>query len=98
MQLSVNLAGDIFLNFVLSAAVEVTNRFIVVAWKYFYENNQMPSVVVGMIGMDCIGRVSLLVTCQLIGGVRWLMHDDKFQNRWWQKGVFDDDKDAERCW
>ena len=79
MQLSVNLAGDIFLNFVLSAAVEVTmdlNRCIVVDWK-----NQMPAVVVGMIGMDCIGRVSLLVTCQLIGGVRWLMLDDKFQNR-----------------
>ena len=36
----------------------------------------MPAVVVGMIGMDCIGRVSLLVTCQLIGGVRWLMLDD----------------------
>ena len=33
MQLSVNLAGDIFLNFVLSAAVEVTNRSIVVDWK-----------------------------------------------------------------
>ena len=30
MQLSVNLAGDIFLNFVLSAAVEVNNRCIVV--------------------------------------------------------------------
>ena len=78
MQLSVNLAGDIFLNFVLSAAVEVTMdliRCIVVDWK-----NQMPAVVVGMIGMDCIGRVSLLVTCQLIGGVRWLMLDDKFQN------------------
>ena len=79
MQLSVNLAGDIFLNFVLSAAVEVTMdriRCIVVDWK-----NQMPAVVVGMIGMDCIGRVSLLVTCQLIGGVRCLMLDDKFQNR-----------------
>ena len=79
MQLSVNLAGDIFLNFVLSAAVEVTMdriRCIVVDWK-----NQMPAVVVGMIGMDCIGRVSLLVTCQLIGGVRWLILDDKFQNR-----------------
>ena len=36
----------------------------------------MPAVVVGMIGMDCIGRVSLLVTCQLIGGVRCLMLDD----------------------
>ena len=34
--------------------------------------NQMPAVVVGMIGMDCIGRVSLLVTCQLIGGIRFL--------------------------
>ena len=36
MQLSVNLAGDIFLNFVLSAAVEVTmdlNRCIVVDWE-----------------------------------------------------------------
>jgi len=52
---SVNLAGDIFLNFVLSAAVE------------------MPAVVVGMIGMDCIGRVSLLVTCQLIGGVSCIL-------------------------
>ena len=79
MQLSVNLAGDIFLNFVLSAAVEVTNRCIVVDWRIL-KNNQMPAVVVGMIGMDCIGRVSLLVTCQLIGGVRWLMLDDKFQN------------------
>ena len=78
MQLSVNLAGDIFLNFVLSAAVEVTMdliRCIIVDWKH-----QMPAVVVGMIGMDCIGRVSLLVTCQLIGGVRWLILDDKFQN------------------
>ena len=46
-------------------------------WKIL-KNDQMPAVVVGMIGMDCIGRVSLLVTCQLIGGVRWLMHDDKF--------------------
>ena len=83
MQFSVNLAGDIFLNFVLSAAVEVTmdlNGCIVVDWKIL-KNDQMPAVVVGMIGMDCIGRVSLLVTCQLIGGVRWLMHDDKFQNR-----------------
>jgi len=52
---SVNLAGDIFLNFVLSAAVE------------------MPAVVVGMIGMDCIGRVSLLVTCQLIGGISCIL-------------------------
>ena len=33
----------------------------------------MPAVVVGMIGMDCIGRVSLLVTCQLIGGIRLLV-------------------------
>ena len=78
VQLSVNLAGDIFLNFVLSAAVEVTMdliRCIIVDWKH-----QMPALVVGMIGMDCIGRVSLLVTCQLIGGVRWLILDDKFQN------------------
>merc|ERR1719422_1835918 len=52
---SVNLAGDIFLIFVLSAAVE------------------MPAVVVGMIGMDWAGRVSLLVTCQLIGGVSCIL-------------------------
>ena len=44
-------------------------------WKIL-KNDQMPAVVVGMIGMDCIGRVSLLVTCQLIGGVRCLMPDD----------------------
>ena len=30
----------------------------------------MPAVVVGMIGMDCIGRVALLVICQMVGGVR----------------------------
>ena len=35
---------------------------------------QMPAVVLGMVGMDWIGRVSLLVTCQLIGGVRWDLH------------------------
>ena len=30
----------------------------------------MPAVVVGMVGMDCIGRVALLVICQMVGGVR----------------------------
>eukprot|EP00092_Neocalanus_flemingeri_P023373 GFUD01025341.1.p1 GENE.GFUD01025341.1~~GFUD01025341.1.p1 ORF type:complete len:544 (-),score=116.27 GFUD01025341.1:296-1927(-) len=52
---SVNLAGDIFTNFVLSAAVEV------------------PAVVLGMLGMDWIGRVSLLVICQLVGGAACIL-------------------------
>ena len=48
---SVNLAGDIFTNFVLSALVE------------------LPAVVLGLLGMDWAGRVSLLVLCQVLGGV-----------------------------
>jgi len=52
---SVNLGGDIFVNFVLSAAVEV------------------PAVVLGMLGMDWIGRVSLLVICQLVGGLACIL-------------------------
>jgi OCT family organic cation transporter-like MFS transporter 4/5 len=52
---SVNLAGDIFLNFVLSAAVE------------------LPAVVLGMLGMDWAGRVSLLVFCQLLSGTSCIL-------------------------
>ena len=47
---SVNLAGNLFVNFVLSALVEV------------------PAVVMGMLGMDWLGRVPLLVLSQLVAG------------------------------
>ena len=47
---SVNLAGNLFVNFVLSALVEV------------------PAVVMGMLGMDWLGRVTLLVLSQLVAG------------------------------
>ena len=34
---------------------------------------QVPAVVLGMLGMDRIGRVSLLVICQLIGGAACIL-------------------------
>lgn len=52
---SVNLSGDIFTNFILSAAVEV------------------PAVVLGMVGMDWMGRVLLLTGCQLVGGLACIL-------------------------
>ena len=52
---SVNLAGNIFTNFVLSAAVEI------------------PAVVLGMLGMDWVGRVVMLTMCQMIGGVSCIL-------------------------
>ena len=33
----------------------------------------MPAVVLGMLGMDWIGRVSLLVICQLVGGLACIL-------------------------
>ena len=52
---SVNMAGDIFVNFVLSAVVEI------------------PAVVLGMVGMDWVGRVVMLVICQITGGVACIL-------------------------
>ena len=52
---SVNMAGDIFVNFVLSAVVEI------------------PAVVLGMVGMDWVGRVVMLIICQVTGGVACIL-------------------------
>jgi OCT family organic cation transporter-like MFS transporter 4/5 len=34
---------------------------------------EVPAVVVGMVGMDMVGRVTMLVTCQLVGGLACIL-------------------------
>ena len=91
----VNLAGDIFLNFVLSAAVEVLKMFT--RWK-----QPKPNLILkpdarcgGWHDRDGVHWQGL--TPRHLPTHWWSQVADawwQLRNRWWQKGAFDDNSDA----